>query len=155
MTTYDLERHIQLLKISQNLKNQKKNIFFENLQQYLELAEYDIALEEHIFWQNRYEIGLFIEEFLNRKIDGGIFCTRIYDLRFKLRRTFEKFTLELISDSEKIKTFQPDERSKNFSDFLTVIDCKCEYFDEDYENDEFYTSIKNMFLNFQRTLNEE
>ena len=50
MTTYDLKRHIQLLKIAQTLKNQKKNIFFENLQQYLELAEYDIALEEHIFW---------------------------------------------------------------------------------------------------------
>ena len=37
-----------------------------------------------------------------------------------------------------------------------ILEPLLERFDEgDYENDEFYTSIKNMFLNFQRTLNEE
>ena len=113
-------------------------------------------MEEHIFWKDRYQVGLLMEDFLNIKIYVQKFCGRIYGLRRKWLDTFEKFTLELISGSQKIKTFQPDERSKNFSDFLSVLDCECDYFDEgDYENDEFYTSIKNMFLNFQRTLNEE
>ena len=68
-----------------------------------------------------------------------------------------KFNLELISSSEKIKDFQPDGRSKKLSGFLTGLYCKCEYFAEaeDYQNEEFYDSIKNGFLNFQKALNKE
>jgi hypothetical protein len=54
-----------------------------------------------------------------------------------------------------VKDFQPDVRLKKLSGFLTGLYCECEHFAEDYENDEFYTSIKNGFLNFQKALNEE
>ena len=69
----------------------------------------------------------------------------------------KKFNLELISSSEKIKNFQPDERSKKLSGFLKGLYCECEYFaeTEDDQNEEFYDSIKNGFLNFQKALNKE
>ena len=84
-----------------------------------------------------------MEDFLNRKINGEELFYKVYVLRRKLIDRCEKFKLELISSSEKI------------SCFLTGLCCECEHFDEDYQNEEFYTFIKNGFLNFQKALNEE
>jgi hypothetical protein len=46
---YNQKRHIQLLKRSQYLKNQGKNLFIENQEEDFELSEYNIAVEKHIF----------------------------------------------------------------------------------------------------------
>ena len=46
---YNQKRHIELLKRSQNLKNQRKNLFIENQEENFELSEYNIAVEEHFF----------------------------------------------------------------------------------------------------------
>ena len=151
--TYNQKRHIQLLKRSQDLKNQGKNLFIENREEYFELSKYNTVVAEQIFWQDRYQVTLLMEDFLNRKIDGEELCGRVYGLRRKLINGCEKFKLEL--GSGKVKDFQPDGRSKKLSGFLTGLYCECEHFAEDYENDEFYTSIKNGFLNFQKALNEE
>ena len=146
--SYNLKRHIQLLKLSQDLDNQGKNFFKENREEYLELSNYNIAVQQHILWQDRYRISLSMEDFLNRKIDGEELCDRVYGLRRNLINKCEKFNLELTSGSEKIKAFQPDERSKKLNGFLTGFYCECEHFEEDYENNEFYNSIKNGVLNF-------
>ena len=98
---------------------------------------------------------LLMEDFLNIKIDSEELSSQVYGLRRKLINTFEKFKLELTSSSEKIKDFQTNERLKKFSSFLSGLYCECEHLDEDYENEGFYTSIKNRFLNFQKALNEE
>jgi Holliday junction resolvasome RuvABC ATP-dependent DNA helicase subunit len=103
--TYNQKRHIQLLKRSQDLKNQGKNLFIKNREEDLELSKYNIAVEQHIFWQDRYQVALLMEDFLNRKIDGKELCARVYGLRRKLIDTCEKFLLQLTSGSEKIKTF--------------------------------------------------
>ena len=94
-----------------------------------------------------------MEDFLNRKIDGQELCGRVYGLRRKLMNEVEKFKLDLISG--KIKDFQPDERSNKLGGFLTGFFCECDHFMEDYQNKEFYTSIKNGFLNLQKILTEE
>ncbi len=153
--TYNQKRHIQLLKRSQDLKNQGKNLFLENQEEDFELSQYNIAVYQHIFWQERFQVALLMEDFLNRKIAGEELCDGVYGLRRKLRNTFEKFQFKLTSTSEKMKDFKPDGRSKKLSGFLTGLYCECEHFDQDYENDEFYTSIQNGFLNFQKVLNEE
>ena len=57
-------------------------------------------------------------------------------MEFMLIDSCEKFNLEL--GLEKFKDFQPDGRSKKFSY------SECEYLDEGYGNDEFYTYIKNV-----------
>lgn len=43
--TYNLKRHIKLLKDSQDLKNQGKSF------QYRELSHYDIAIDRSIIWE--------------------------------------------------------------------------------------------------------
>jgi hypothetical protein len=153
--TYNQKRHIELLKRSQDLKNQRKNLFIENQEEDLELSKYNTIVAEYIFWQDRDQVALLMEDFLNKKIYGEEFCGQIYGLRRKLINTCEKFKLELISSSEKIQDFQPDGKAKKLSGFLTGLFCECDHFMENYENDEFYTSIKTGFLNFQKALNEE
>jgi hypothetical protein len=147
------KRHIELLKGSQDFKNQGKNLFRENPEEYFELSEYNIAVERHIFWRDRYQVALSMEDFLNKKIDGEGLCGRFYGLRRKLINTCEKFKLKL--SSGKVKDFQPYGRAKRLNGFLTALFCECDHFTEDYENDEFYTFIKNGFLNLQKALNKE
>jgi hypothetical protein len=54
-----------------------------------------------------------------------------------------------------MEDFQPDPRSKKLNGLLTVLFCECDNFGEDYQNEEFYTFIKNAFLKLQEVLNEE
>ena len=150
--TYNQKRHIELLKGSQDLKNQGKTLFEESRKEDVELSEYNIAVERHLFWQERHNLALSMEDFLNRKIDGEELCDRVYGLRRELMNKVEKFKLDLISG--KIKDFQPDERSNKLRGFLTGFFCECENFLEDYENEEFYTLIKNGFFNLQKVLTE-
>ena len=117
--TYNQKRHIQLLKLSQDLDNQGTSLDKENQEEYLELYNYTIAVEDHILWQDRYQIRLSMEDFLNRKIDGEELFDRVDELRNSLINKCKKFNLELTSGSKKIKAFQPDERSKKLSGFLT------------------------------------
>jgi len=143
------------LRLAQDFKNQEKDFSTENWKENLELNRYNAGVENHIFWGNRYQVASLMENFLNKKIDGEEFCDAVQGLRHKLINTCDKFLLELISSSEKIKNFQPDERSEKLRRFLTGLFCECEHFDEDYETEEFYISIENGFLNFQKALNEE
>jgi hypothetical protein len=94
-----------------------------------------------------------MEDFLNRKIDGEEFCDGVYGLRRKLIDSCNKFNIDL--GSGRLKDLHLDLRSKKFGGFLTSLYSECEYFDEDYENEEVYTSIKNKFLKFQKALDEE
>ena len=73
-----------------------------------------------------------MKNFLNKKIDDEFLCDQVCGFRRKLKNTCEKFDLELISSSEKIKDFQPDPRSYGFGSFLTWLYCECDNFDEDY-----------------------
>ena len=54
---YKKERHKQLVIRSRNLNNQGKTLFRENPEEYYELLDYEIAVEEQIFWTNRGEFS--------------------------------------------------------------------------------------------------
>lgn len=52
--TYNQKKHIQLLQHSQDFKNQGKNLFIENQKEDFKLSEYNISVEEYIFWKDHY-----------------------------------------------------------------------------------------------------
>ena len=151
--TYNQQRHIQLLKRSQDFKDQGKWFSKESPEEDLELSSYNIAVEENMFWQQRYEVAELMQDFLNRKIDGQEFCDRVFGLRRNLMIATDKFLIQL--GAGEVKDFQPDPRSKKLSGFLTFLFCYCDDFMEDYENDQFSDAMQNGFLNFQKVLNEE
>jgi len=150
---YNQQRHIQLLKRSQDFKDQGKSFYKESPEESLELSSYNAAVEENIFWQQRYKVAELMQDFLNRKIDGQKFCDRVFGLRRNLMIARDKFLIQL--GAGEVKDFQPDPRSKKLSGFLSFLFCYCDDFMEDYENDQFSNAMQNGFLNFQKALNEE
>ena len=75
-------------------------------------------MEEHVFWKNRRQFALLMENFINGSIDGEEFSEDFSALRRKYLDSFYAFEI----DSEKLKDFQPDPRSKGvwrFDKFFT------------------------------------
>ena len=90
---YNQRRHIELLKHCQDFKNRGKYFYKESPEESLELSHYNTAVEQHIFWEQRYEVYELMEDFLNRKINGPEFCDRVFGLRRFVLCTFNFFYL--------------------------------------------------------------
>ena len=81
---YKQQRHIQLLKRSEDFTNQGKSFYQESPEESLELANCNSALADHLFWEQRFKVDELMQDFLNRKIDGQEFCGRVFGLRRNL-----------------------------------------------------------------------
>lgn len=57
-----------MLKLSQDFKEQGKQLFKENPKQYDKLRGYGIVIEDHILWQERDQIVLFLKIFFELQI---------------------------------------------------------------------------------------
>jgi len=112
---YNQQRHIQLLKLSQDFKNQGKSFYKQSTDESLELSNYNVAVEQHIFWQHRYKVYELMQDFLNRKIHGQEFSSRVFGLRRNLMNASDQFLVQL--GAGEVKDFQPDPRSKNSLEF--------------------------------------
>ena len=75
------------------------------------------------------------------------------ELRQRVIYECDGFLKEL--GSEKLKDFQLDPRSYGFGSLISFLRGECNNFSEDYQNEEFYDSIKDCFLKLQKALNEE
>ena len=94
-----------------------------------------------------------MDKFVNGTLDGEQFKNSFLQLRQKLIHKHDEFIAEL--DLEKLKYFHPDIRSTRFGSLISFLRAECDNFEEDYENKEFYDSIKDCFLKLQKALEEE
>lgn len=94
-----------------------------------------------------------MEKFVNRIISGEEFSNSFFELRQGRIYKCDDFLKEL--SSEMLKDFQPDPRSNGFGSFISFLRGECDNFSEDYQNEEFYDSIKDCFLILQKALIEE
>jgi len=94
-----------LLKYKENFRSQNKSFFKEAPQECLELAKYNIAVEQHIFWDERFEVASVIQAFLNKEMDGEEFHDGIFGLRRKHLAKCDKFLSELVLEKEELKNF--------------------------------------------------
>ena len=101
--TYNQQRHIQLLKRSQDFKNQGKSFYKESPEESLELSSYNVAVEEKIFWQQRYKVDELMQDFLNRKFDGEKFYRGVFEIHCNLIIPCDQFLVQL--GTEKITDF--------------------------------------------------
>jgi hypothetical protein len=150
---YNQKRHLELRKCSQNLKNIGKSLYKEKEKDFLELCRYEGAIQEHIYWKNRRQFALLMESFFNKRIDGEELSEDFSALSGQLDNRYNEFISEL--GSEKLKDFHPDLRSTDFGNFISFLRAECDNFSEDYDNKEFYDSIKDCFLRFQKILNKQ
>lgn len=151
--TYNQKRHIELLKRSEDLKNLGKSFYQESKDEYLELSKYEGAIQSYLYWKSRTLFVLLMEKFVNRIISGEEFSNSFFELRQRLIYEYDGFLKELISET--LKDFQLDPRSNGFGSFISFLRTECDNFSEDYQNEEFYDSIKDCFLKLQKALNEE
>lgn len=157
--TYNQKRYIELLKRSEDLKNLGKSFYQESEDEYLELSEYGGAIGSYLNWESRTLFVLLMEKFVNKIISGEEFSNSFLGLCQRLIYECDGFLKEL--GSEKLKDFQLDQldqldpRSDGFSDLISFLKAECDNFSEDYQNEEFYDSIKDCFLELQKALNEE
>ena len=151
--TYNQKRHIELLKRSEDLKNLGKSFYQESKDEYLELSKYEGAIQSYLYWKSRTLFVLLMEKFVNRIISGEEFSDSFLQLRQRRIYECDGFIKKL--GSEKLKDFQLDPRSNGFGSFISFLRAECDNFSEDYQNEEFYDSIKDCFLKLQKALNEE
>lgn len=119
----------------------------------MELSKYNAAVDRHIFWEDRFEVASLIQAFLNKEMDGEEFHDNVFGLRRNHLAKCEKFLSKLVS--EEIKDFVPNKESYKLKGFLSSLYFEYEHFEMNFDEEEFYTSIRNGFLKFQKILNEE
>ena len=149
---YNRKRHKQLIIRSQDLKNQGKNLFIENQEEYSELSKYNIAVEEQVFWTHREDFFLLMKNFIDNIFDFDEFETAFSLLYWKITEEFDMFIINL----KQIYKFQPSPRSDSFASFISSIFRQFEEVEDEYcTEQEVKDFVKKVYLKFQNFLNEE
>lgn len=144
---YKKERHKQLVIRSRNLKNQEKTLFRENPEEYSELLDYNIAVEEQVFWTHRGEFFLIMKNFLDNILDFDEFETAFTLLYQKTREEFDMFVIDL----KQIEKFQPSRRSYRFASVINSIYRQFEEVEDEYcTEQEVKDYVKEAYLKFQK-----
>jgi hypothetical protein len=144
---YKKERHKQLVIRSRNLKNQGKTLFRENPEEYSELLDYNIAVEEEVFWTHRGEFFLIMKNFLDNILDFDEFETAFTLLYQKTREEFDMFVIDL----KQIEKFQPSRRSYRFASVINSIYRQFEEVEDEYcTEQEVKDYVKEAYLKFQK-----
>jgi hypothetical protein len=162
ITDYNKFRHLQLLNRLQDLEKQGKSLYEENQEEYLELLNYRATVQNHLFWKNRCQFVLLMENFINGIIDGEEFCDNFSALYRETLDVHEALKI----DSKKLEDFQPDLRSKYFCSFISFLRCECDSFEpdstflefnivresDDLTEEQLKDSIRNVILEIQKYL---
>ena len=151
--SYNLKRHVELLNHEKKVRSQNKSFFKENRAESLKLSKYSAAVDQHIFWEDRFEVASLIQAFLTKEIDAEEFHDSVFGLRRNHIDKCDKFLSKLVS--EEIKKFSPNKESYKLKGFLSSLYFECEHFEINWDEETFYNSIRNGFLKFQKILNEE
>jgi len=150
---YNLKRHVELLKQKKKVLSEKKSFFKENRAEALELSKYNVAVENSLFWEDRFKVASVMEAFLNKKMNAHEFHDSVFGLRRKHLAKCNTFLSKLVS--EEIKDFSPSKDAYRLKGFLSALYSECEHFETNFDEDELYTSIQNGFLKFQKYCNED
>jgi len=150
---YDTKTHLELLKDSEDLKQQGKLLSNELRSK---LREYSVILVDHLNWETRYQYLELLNKFIEKKIDI---------LKFRIAFCERYESIEKVADLLKSNRvlLSPHENSLDFGDLLSKIyDC-CEAYSNDpkpFRNKfeigdvEFSTSIEKTYFQMKKFLQE-
>ena len=115
--TYNKIRHLELLKRFLDFKNQGKDLYTENRDEYMELQEYRCALYHHIFWKSKEQFVLLMENYTHNSIDFEHFEIAFSRLWKETMKVYDTFEIDL----KKLKNFELDPRSDGFGSLVTSV----------------------------------
>lgn len=82
-------RHLKFFQELEDIKNQdKRKLFYENSTNYFELVDYELGMQEHNFWKNRYKFFLVMDNFIRGLVDGKEFTDKFLELLLKSADSF-------------------------------------------------------------------
>jgi len=84
-------------------------------------------VKNDIFWKNKRQFVLLMENYINEIIDGEEFSSTFSLLYRKTLDVYEAFEI----DFEKLEDFQPNLRSNNFCLLISFLRCECDSFEPD------------------------
>lgn len=128
MQIYNKQRHIELVKHLLDLRNKKKFLFHENRKEFLELLEYNMVVEEHVYLTHYDEFVKIIKNFLVNKINFDEFETAFSLLYYKVRKESKSFSIDL----EQIENFQPTTRPYRFASTINAFYRQFEEIEDEY-----------------------
>ena len=115
--TYNKIRHLELLRRFLDLKNQGKDLYRENRNEYMELLHYRGRLEDHAFWKNRKQFVLLMDNLIHGLIDMEKFeitLSRLWKETFRADSAFQM-------DLKRVENLQLDPRSDGFGSLVTSV----------------------------------
>ena len=115
--TYNKIRHLELLKRFLDFKNKGKDLYTENRDEYMELQEYRCALYHHIFWKNKEQFVLLMENYTHNSIDIEQFEIAFSQLWWKTMEQDEALQMDL----KRVENLQLDPKSDGFGSFITSV----------------------------------
>ena len=143
---YNNERHKQLLKRSQDLKNKGKNLLIENPEEGFELSKYNVVVEEHIFLTRRKDFLLLMKNFIDNIIDFEEFEITFSKLYWKTSEEYDAFEIDL----KQIDKFQPSLGSYRFASFMVAIFRQFEEVEDEYcTGQDVKDFVKKVYLKFK------
>ena len=151
LSNYQKERHLELLKRSEELKSLSIN----ESEEALELARYSALLQEQLNWETREYFLQLQEKFLENKITIGEFCQA-----FSERDVLNSEAADMLESN--FILLSPHKKSLDFSKLTDEILEACYNYDPDPESleirerekKEFRDLVQTIYLQIQNLLKE-
>jgi len=114
---YNKKNHLNLLKYSQKLKQEGKNIYDESREDFFALRDYRAMMISHLNWQNREHYYELIEEFLNGPIN-------FFDneLQYQIREKYRSISDAVKRLEAELIFLDPVEPYQKAFEFTALID---------------------------------
>ena len=149
---YNNKKHLKLLNYLVDCKNQNKSLQREDPEADAELTQYQICLQDHIFWSKRKGFVLLMKYFVDDSLE-----LEQFEIDFSLlwRETLDEYNSVKLN-LKRIDNFHPNPRSYKFSSWITAIYRQFEELEDEYcTEQEVKDFVKKVYLKFQNFLNEE
>lgn len=147
---FDFKRYRELLKLRNEVLNANKSFFKYHHSDCLELNRYNTIISDSILWNERSKLASLVEDYLNKKIDVNDFKNVIFEFRHNYIKKCNFFITKLLL--EEIKDFSLDTDGSQLQSFLSSLYFECEGLEPDFDEENFYHLIKNLFLKYENLL---
>lgn len=148
--------YLTLLECEKKLQQQGKSFFQENKEQYREMLQYEIILEDHIFFCQRQNYLNSLEYFLKKQCDSKTFIWMFITIWKKDRDQVDILKQTIFQEQQ--STFATDSKAKEFSDLVDEIFGSCEVFTDSepyYTETEFFQAMKDIWIDMRTLLEQD
>ena len=143
MVEYSNKKHLKLLNYLLDCKNQSKSLHIEDPEADAELNQYQIYLQDHIFWSKREGFVLLMKYFLDDSLELEQFEIDFSLLWWETMNEYDAFALDL----KRIDNFHPNSGSCEFCSWITAIYRQFEDLEDEYcTKQEVKDFVKKVYL---------